>query len=235
MTIFPVPPSGPSETVPRLWWAWVPLVITFLQIIKEFFFDHHTLTIFLSEGGPWETAQACLMAAGFVLAVLILKEIPKSAPKYLYGWVALAAIACFYVAGEEVSWGQHLFGWATPEFWAEVNDQQETNLHNTSSWLDQKPRLVLEIGVLTGGLIFPLLYKYKPSVLPALFAPIYPPRFLWLTALLVVGLKIADKTSEALDVILFERVSEVIEFYLYYFVVLYLITLKRRMKSLKTA
>ncbi len=37
----------------------------------------------------------------------------------------------FFVAfGEEISWGQRIFGWATPESLAEVNYQQETNIHN---------------------------------------------------------------------------------------------------------
>tara|TARA_R110002072_G_scaffold294384_1_gene464465 strand:+ start:1267 stop:2070 length:804 start_codon:yes stop_codon:yes gene_type:complete len=41
-----------------------------------------------------------------------------------------AAIACLVIAGEELSWGQWIFGWATPEPLAAVNLQQETNAHN---------------------------------------------------------------------------------------------------------
>src|SRR3546814_4167282 len=54
------------------------------------------------------------------------------------------------MAGEEASWGQHYAGWLTPDNWQALNDQGETNLHNTSSWLDQKPRTLLEIGVIVG-------------------------------------------------------------------------------------
>ncbi len=44
--------------------------------------------------------------------------------------LALAAVACFAIAGEELSWGQWIFHWDTPQALAEVNLQNETNLHN---------------------------------------------------------------------------------------------------------
>ncbi len=44
--------------------------------------------------------------------------------------LVLAAFACFFVAMEEVSWGQTFFRWATPEVWAEINTQEQTNIHN---------------------------------------------------------------------------------------------------------
>ena len=36
----------------------------------------------------------------------------------------------FLAFGEEISWGQRLFGWETPADWAAMNVQKETNLHN---------------------------------------------------------------------------------------------------------
>ncbi|MDX1572099.1 MAG: hypothetical protein R3200_16565, partial [Xanthomonadales bacterium] len=63
-------------------------------------------------------------------------------------WLVALTLGCVYFAGEEVSWGQHLFGWATPDPVSRINDQQETNIHNISSWFDQKPRLLLELWVL---------------------------------------------------------------------------------------
>ena len=43
-----------------------------------------------------------------------------------------AAYGCILLfgAGEEISWGQRVFGIETPEFLAEANAQKETNLHN---------------------------------------------------------------------------------------------------------
>jgi hypothetical protein len=47
----------------------------------------------------------------------------------------LAAGAALFVAGEEISWGQRIFGWETPESLAELNRQGETNIHNIGSVL----------------------------------------------------------------------------------------------------
>ena len=42
----------------------------------------------------------------------------------------LLALLFLFGAGEEVSWGQRLFGFGTPEELEEVNKQDETNVHN---------------------------------------------------------------------------------------------------------
>ncbi|WP_394692090.1 hypothetical protein [Hyphobacterium sp.] len=42
----------------------------------------------------------------------------------------LLGLAAIVIAGEEMSWGQWIFGWSTPETLAAVNLQNETNLHN---------------------------------------------------------------------------------------------------------
>lgn len=45
----------------------------------------------------------------------------------------LIGLGTFFVAGEEIAWGQRLFGWGTPEALEAVNVQQETTIHNISS------------------------------------------------------------------------------------------------------
>jgi hypothetical protein len=40
------------------------------------------------------------------------------------------ALIYFFIAGEEISWGQRIFHIATPASWAAQNTQGETNLHN---------------------------------------------------------------------------------------------------------
>lgn len=40
------------------------------------------------------------------------------------------ALFCLFVAGEEISWGQRLFGFKPPDAFLERNYQQELNLHN---------------------------------------------------------------------------------------------------------
>ena len=42
----------------------------------------------------------------------------------------LLAILFFVGFGEEISWGQRIIGWETPQFMQEINRQRETTLHN---------------------------------------------------------------------------------------------------------
>ena len=42
------------------------------------------------------------------------------------------ALLFFFGAGEEISWGQRIFGFETPQTLAQVNKQDELNLHNLS-------------------------------------------------------------------------------------------------------
>jgi len=88
---------------------------------------------------------------------------PPARPLFRF-WPLLWALACLYFAGEEISWGQWLFHWNTPETLATLNDQGETNLHNISSWLDQKPRALVEVFIITAGLLLPMWQRTsKPA------------------------------------------------------------------------
>ena len=42
----------------------------------------------------------------------------------------LGGIALLFVAGEEISWGQRIVGFSTPDFLVDLNIQKEFNLHN---------------------------------------------------------------------------------------------------------
>ena len=82
----------------------------------------------VGEAGVVETIQVLvLVAAALVLARTAVRMGARSARRLTYGLLAVAALL---VAGEEASWGQWYFGWQTPDAWAAVNRQGETNLHN---------------------------------------------------------------------------------------------------------
>ncbi|HVS08249.1 MAG TPA: hypothetical protein VMS76_00150, partial [Planctomycetota bacterium] len=92
------------------------------------------------------------IAAGGALA---LRRRPFPRP-WMRPFVVIFTLGCLFFAGEEASWGQHVFKWSTPETWARANDQQETNLHNLTgigALLDQLPRTLLTIaaGVAVAG------------------------------------------------------------------------------------
>ena len=49
------------------------------------------------------------------------------------GIYILVGIALVFIAGEEISWGQRIIGYATPDYLLDINDQEEFNVHNISS------------------------------------------------------------------------------------------------------
>lgn len=87
------------------------------------------------------------------------------------------AFGCFFVAGEEIAWGQWFFGFETPEAWASINLQQETTLHNLPGLQGKSEALRLVFGV--GGMIGVAL-----SCVPRFAAVAAPPMLLTWFALI---------------------------------------------------
>lgn len=221
--------------IDKLWWLWGPVLVILIQVAIEAFLPQELLSALLSEHGPHEMLQFFCAAAAFFIAASTLFLFSAAQKPWLTVWIILAAAGSLYIAGEELSWGQQVFQWTTPDYWHGINDQGETNLHNTSSWLDQKPRLILEISVVIGGLIIPAILKFRPALLPRRFALIYPPAILGVTAAIMLLVKITDKIDEALPGRnLMERPSEVAELFLFYFLALYLVVLRLRIKQLRS-
>ena len=220
-----------ENKIPKILWLWIPLAIAIGQVILELTVDKTIVSISHSENGPHELMQFFFITMAGVVAALILIKFHSVMNLLIKAWIFIALLACIYVSGEEVSWGQHFFDWTTPDFWSELNDQQETNLHNTSSWLDQKPRLILEIGVIVGGLLMPLIEKFKPSWLKTKFEVLYPPITLWVTALMAELPKYIEKINNELGNDFFVRESEIQELFFFYFVLLYLINFYRIRKA----
>ncbi len=175
-----------SQASSRLWNLWLPLtafcLVPFLAWFSPVFFEKwfasetHGLLEFLHFFLP-------LIAALIGLRLTFSSHI-RSDPLVLY-WCAAMFLGGIYLAGEEASWGQHYFNWATPDAWLNANDQQETNLHNISNLLDQLPRAILVAGIVFTGMIVPWVLLKRPGFLPSRFNFIYPPLALFPLATLM--------------------------------------------------
>ncbi len=73
----------------------------------------------------------------------------------------VVAIGSFVTAGEEISWGQRVLGFATPEELEPINHQGESNIHNIS--MIQHAFNVGELLAGLYGLLIPILWL-SPSV-----------------------------------------------------------------------
>lgn len=218
------------KQISPIFWFWIPIVAMGIQAVLELTLSTTVLSGMHSENGPHEILEFLLLILALGACLDFFFRMPHKT-LLLKFWFGLAAICCFYVAGEEISWGQHVWDWATPDYWSYVNDQQETNLHNTSSWLDQKPRLILELGIVVGTLVLPILKKRGLLKLPTYLEVLLPPKQLSLIALFVVVPQMFEKIFEVFDIVIFVRFSEVQELYMFYFVLLYILMLKITLRN----
>ena len=85
----------------------------------------------------WLTALAFF--AGVVASCLLVKKTLPGTPLSLSAYYALLAAFCLFVGLEEISYGQRLLGFATPQPVAARNVQNDMTIHN----MDVDARLVL--------------------------------------------------------------------------------------------
>ena len=72
-----------------------------------------------------------LTAVWFLLASLLLFATALVERSFFRRCVyILGGMAMVFVAGEEISWGQRIFGFATPDFLIRLNQQEEFTVHN---------------------------------------------------------------------------------------------------------
>jgi hypothetical protein len=176
------------------------------------------------------------MVVGLAIAVqLLFSPFVRQRPLVL-AVTAVAALACLFIGGEEVSWGQHIFFWQEPTLVTAVNNEGELSLHNINKGFERAPRTLLEIGVFSGGLVVPLLCAYAPWLRQSRLALFLPAAALLPTALFASLFKLAGRLGDY-DLMSFgvaARVSEAVEFYLYFFIMTYLIVFERRITALET-
>ncbi len=104
-----------------------------------------------------------LLLSAIVLFRTGKHNINKLANKYALSLGGLM----FILSMEEVSWGQMIFNWQTPEFFDNFNAQQETNIHNLILLSGEPNTLIvtLVLILLTGFCLtnYCLRHKIKPN------------------------------------------------------------------------
>lgn len=189
------------------------------------------------EAGLIETLSVALAAIGLVHALNAWRR-RAALPRRWLGWgLALLALGFLYIAGEEASWGQHWFGWATPEFWAAHNRQGEATLHNLALPLDRVPKTIIAVLAVAGGVIWPLLRRRRGIRLePADWRHwLLPTDAVVPAAVTALGLRLIDRIivwSHADDAWSWQPdLTEMVEFCLIAFLALYAASADRRLRA----
>ena len=116
--------------------------------------------------------------------------------------IFLYLLGLLYYFLEEISWGQHIIGWESSDFFVKINHQGETNLHNISSIFNELPRNLLLIWC---SLTF-LIIKKIPLQSEFLFNFIFPHKNLKYISILILFFFIPDFLVDNLN-FLFEEKS----------------------------
>ncbi len=231
--------NSKDGTLPSWAWIWLPIAALAVELGFRMLNEPVYRIFWQSELGPVETGTVVVLLSGILAGLMALQKVGKLPTRWLTGWLILAIVGSIYFCGEEASWGQHWMGWETPQAMSNLNDQDETNLHNTSSWLDQKPRLLLELGILVGSLLYPLYLWLRQRAWPSDPADvhywIWPDRQLLPTALLAMAVVLPQRFEKLLgwpvpyplDI----RASETQEFYFALFISLYLYSFQKRLHA----
>ncbi|MEZ4511549.1 MAG: hypothetical protein R3C62_06725 [Chloroflexota bacterium] len=112
-----------------------------------------TFRFLLMEDGPVEWLQAICFGGTAIFAIGVAIWAARTKRHDQLVLFLLLAAAMIFVTGEEISWGQRIFGWETPTELAEINKQNETTLHNIGEVLS-----VVNIGMMIVGAVGSVAY-----------------------------------------------------------------------------
>jgi hypothetical protein len=150
--------AGPwgISTRAAAWIFWIPLIGVVAVLAARL--DKDLYRILLADDGVVEWAQfACFLAAGLSALALSVNR-SRSGHPFQGAAYAICALGLLFVTGEEIAWGQRIFGLSTPEALREINTQDELTLHNIENVLGVLNTVMLLIGLF--GVAAPALNRY---------------------------------------------------------------------------
>lgn len=106
------------------------LLITILFGLYKYYTDPTYFDSLVQEDSFYENLTSLFL---FLTSFTLFYKFFKYQKNYGIWWkvgVLAMAVAMFFGGGEEISWGQRIFGIQSSEFFKEHNAQEETNIHN---------------------------------------------------------------------------------------------------------
>lgn len=223
-------------------WVWLWLVP--LPYIIQFIFryldpqNRYYETVFVGEFGIIETGTNLFLFLAIIFALICARRAHGWGLSGMTALLLIYAGGCFFFLGEEVSWGQHIFQWDSPEFFLENNRRNETNLHNMEFINKSIPKWIVVIAMTVGGALLPFIFKqrkrsYQPHVHWIFW--LLPTRICIPAGIIVFLSNLAAKIPAINDIARHIGVRESTELYISIFFLIYAYSLYIRMKQFNSA
>jgi hypothetical protein len=147
-------------------WNFSPRQITFISLIvpalvmlagaATALMGKEVYKWFTGEDGAAENLQVLFFALALVLCFPVILRLWKAGAKLFAAMYLVLSLGLFFIVGEELSWGQRIFGWETSEELKAINKQEETNIHNIEGIGDKIKWVHVVMGAY--GSILPLIF-----------------------------------------------------------------------------
>ncbi len=117
---------------------------------------------FRGETGILDRGEAILWIPVIVLSGLgFMRRYQREGLSLGALWHLGLALLCIFLLGEEISWGQHVFGFESSERMMQINAQAESNLHNLN--------LSLLFGIPRDSALYPVFSNFNHILNPAYY------------------------------------------------------------------
>lgn len=167
-----------SKNKIKLFLFFLPL---FLYLLAFFVYlrNNQLFRVLVEDDHLVEYSQFLLLIFSSLISFLLGKYWWKK-EKILAILFFLLALGCFFVAGEEISWGQRIFNIETPQQLAEKNMQQELTVHNIGVLFSLVYRAYMFIGLLgsTAWFFLKIIRKFLSEKIKLILSNIIPDWYL---------------------------------------------------------
>lgn len=144
------------------------VVLTFVGLVWSRVDEKSFRDLYVVEDGIVEWLTVALLLGVVVITLRRFARLRALRPRLFLSCLTVFAMLFFFGAGEEISWGQRLLGFGTPEAIKQYNTQHEFTVHNLQFGEIRLNRLVfslmLSVVVVAYVFVLPVLWWFWPPV-----------------------------------------------------------------------
>lgn len=220
-----------------LFYVVLPLVVLEGYLISVRLIPPTRQSALFAENGVFELGTAAFFCVAGCLAFGLCVRTRGLVPNRYRSLLLLYALAACFVTLEELSYGQHLFGWETPAWFVQHNGKREINLHNLyGNGISNVMREAANLGFPIAFLVLPLVAMMRAKAYkPGRWSYYLLPRTELVTLILMAqSLTMLHNLSKwTVGSGLFDRPGEVQEFFWAMAAAAYVVVLRQRLLPTK--